>query len=88
MIFIKGSLRMSLANLQPLSQLAEHLTAHVHAVQTDNATRIRLLGMGIGTGTRVEILRNRNGDIVLGNGNNRISLGRSITDKITVQVQE
>jgi hypothetical protein len=33
-------------------------------------------------------LRNRNGDIVLGNGNNRISLGRSITDKISVHVQE
>ncbi len=41
---------MSLANAQPLSTLAESLSAHIHAVQTDNPTRIRLLGMGIGTG--------------------------------------
>ena len=44
--------------------------------------------MGIGTGSRIEILRNRNGDMVLGNGNNRISLGRTITAHIMVQVQE
>lgn len=79
---------MSLANTQPLSTLAESLSAHVHAVQTDNPTRIRLLGMGIGKGSRIEILRNRNGDIVLGNGNNRISLGRTITANIMVHVQE
>lgn len=79
---------MSLANAQPLSTLAESLSAHIHAVQTDNTTRIRLLGMGLGTGTRIEVLRNRKGDIVLGNGNNRISLGRSITANIMVHVQE
>lgn len=72
----------------PLSQVAEQCSAHIHAVKTDNPTRIRLLGMGIGTGTRIEILRNRKGDIVLGNGNNRISLGRSITDHIIVHIQE
>lgn len=73
---------------QPLAQVPEHLKAHIQAVQTDNPTRIRLLGMGIGAGTAVEVLRNRKGDIVLGNGNNRISLGRSITDKILVRIQE
>lgn len=73
---------------QTLSQLPECTCAHIHAVHTDDALRIRLLGMGIGVGTRIEVLRNRNGDIVLGNGNNRISLGRSITDKISVHVQE
>ncbi len=79
---------MSAANTQILSQLAEHASAHIHAVQTDSPTRIRLLGMGIGTGTRIEVLRNRNGDIVLGNGNNRISIGHTISNKITVHVQE
>jgi Fe2+ transport system protein FeoA len=79
---------MSLTEAQPLSWLTEMTSAHIHAVQTDNPTRIRLLGMGIGKGTRIEVLRNRRGDIVLGNGNNRISLGRSITDKIMVHVQE
>lgn len=79
---------MNLANLQTLSTLAEHVSAHIHRVDADNALRIRLLGMGIGTGTRIEVLRNRAGDVVLGNGNNRISLGRTITDKIIVHVQE
>ncbi|EIJ35700.1 FeoA family protein [Thiothrix nivea] len=79
---------MSLAEAQPLSWLAEMTAAHVQSVQTDNPTRIRLLGMGIGKGTRIEVLRNRRGDIVLGTGNNRISLGRSISDKIMVHVQE
>lgn len=79
---------MILTPTQPLAGLAEARSAHVHSIKTDNATRIRLLGMGIGSGTRIEVLRNRHGDIVLGNGNNRISLGRSITAHIFVQAQE
>ncbi|OQX15622.1 MAG: ferrous iron transport protein A [Thiothrix lacustris] len=79
---------MSLTNAQPLSTLQESCFAHIQVIQTDNAMRIRLLGMGIGKGSRIEVLRNRNGDIVLGNGNNRISLGRTITDHIMVHVQE
>lgn len=79
---------MSVTHTLPLSQLAEQTSAHIHTVQTDNQTRIRLLGMGIGTGSRIEILRNRKGDMVLGNGNNRISLGRSITHNIMVHAQE
>ncbi|UOG93148.1 MAG: ferrous iron transport protein A [Candidatus Thiothrix sulfatifontis] len=79
---------MSLADARPLSTLTESSSAHIYVIQTDNATRIRLLGMGIGKGSRIDILRNRNGDIVLGNGNNRISLGRTITDHIMVHVQE
>ncbi|MEN9503818.1 MAG: hypothetical protein RI964_3103 [Pseudomonadota bacterium] len=79
---------MNLSPAKPLSSVAEMTSAHIQRIQTDNTTRIRLLGMGIGSGTRIEVLRNRKGDIVLGNGNNRISLGRSITDHIFVQVQE
>ena len=60
---------------QPLSECKEHSAAHIQSIQTDNATRIRLLGMGLGHGTHIEVLRNRHGDMVLGNGNNRISLG-------------
>lgn len=79
---------MSLSDAQPLSALTESCFAHIQAIHTDNPMRIRLLGMGIGKGSRIEVLRNRNGDIVLGNGNNRISLGRTITDRIMVHVQE
>ncbi|MEZ5479061.1 MAG: ferrous iron transport protein A [Thiolinea sp.] len=71
----------------PLSLLAENRFGHVRIVQTDHPTRIRLLGIGIGAGSRLEVLRNRAGDMVLGQGNNRISLGHSITRNILVQAQ-
>ncbi|MEZ5534106.1 MAG: FeoA family protein [Thiolinea sp.] len=72
----------------PLSQLPESGLAHIHKVTTDTPTRVRLLGMGIGKGSQIKVLRNRMGDIVLGTGNNRISLGRSVTEHIVVHVQE
>ncbi len=76
------------AATQILSDSTESAIVHIASISTDHPTRIRLLGMGIGKGSRIEILRNRQGDIVLGNGNNRISLGRSITAHITVSLPE
>ncbi|WP_298608961.1 ferrous iron transport protein A [uncultured Thiothrix sp.] len=78
---------MTYSRLLALAELPELNSAHIEIIQTDNPTRIRLLGMGLGKGSRVEVLRNRRGDLVLSNGNNRISLGRSITQQIFVQVQ-
>lgn len=78
---------VSQTSLLPLAELKEHQLAYIQVIQTDNATRIRLLGMGLGKGSRIEVLRNRKGDLVLINGNNRISLGRSITQAIFVQAQ-
>ena len=74
------------SQLKTLAELNEFQAAHVHLIQTDNPTRIRLLGMGLGKGSRIEVLKNRRGDLVLRNGNNRISLGRSISQHIFVQV--
>lgn len=70
-----------------LSQLPESGAAHIHQVDTDTATRVRLLGIGVGKGRFITVLRNRSGDIVLSNGNNRISLGRSVTEHIIVHLQ-
>lgn len=75
-------------NVLNLSQMHESGLAHIHKINTDTPTRIRLLGMGIGQGSHIEVLRNRTGDIVLGNGNNRISLSRSITSHIVVHVEK
>ncbi|WP_020396409.1 FeoA domain-containing protein [Thiolinea disciformis] len=72
---------------QSLAQLKESQFAHIQAIQTDSATRVRLLGLGLGLGSRIELLRNRQGDVVIGIGNNRMSLGRSLTQHIRVQVQ-
>lgn len=69
-----------------LAELPELNSAQIAFIQTDDPTRIRLLGMGLGKGSRVEVLRNRKGDLVLSSGNNRISLGKSITQHIFVQI--
>jgi Fe2+ transport system protein FeoA len=51
---------------------------------SNTKTQVRLLGLGIGIGSTLEVLRNRGGDMVLANNNIRISLGRSIAEKILV----
>ncbi len=73
---------MILTPTQPLAGLAEARSAHVHSIKTDNATRIRLLGMGIGSGTRIEVLRNRHGDIVLGNEIGRASCRERVSSPV------
>lgn len=75
---------MTLNPHPPLSSLPEGDSISIVDVKTDSATRIKLLGMGIGKGCHVQVLRNRSGDMVIGRGNNRISLGRSITQHIFV----
>jgi len=71
-------------NAQPLTQQQESNTVNVKKVLSDAKTQVRLLGLGIGVGSNLEVLRNRGGDMVLANNNMRVSLGRSIADKILV----
>lgn len=73
---------------QLLSHLPEASWAHIHRVGMDSATRVKLLGMGIGIGTHIEVLRNRRGDVIVAAGNNRISLGRSISEHIVVHQEQ
>ncbi|RTZ65859.1 MAG: ferrous iron transport protein A [Aquificaceae bacterium] len=54
-------------------------------MNTADAMRTRLLGMGLGVGLDVGVLRNRRGDVVLASGNTRISLSREIADQIKVK---
>ncbi len=67
-----------------LSTSSESSFLHIAAIKTNSKTLLRLMGLGLVTGKDIEVLRNRKGDIVLGNGNSRISLGRSIAEKIMV----
>jgi len=71
-------------NASPLATQKESAYVHVKKIQSDTKTQVRLLGLGIGIGSYLEILRNRGGDVVLANNNIRISLGRSIAEKILV----
>ncbi len=71
-------------NTTPLAKFNEPMQVLVKKVKSDSKTQVRLLGLGIGVGSSLEILRNRGGDMVLAQNNNRISLGRSIANKILV----
>jgi Fe2+ transport system protein FeoA len=68
----------------PLATQNECAIVHVKNIQSDSKTQVKLLGLGIGIGSTLEVLRNRGGDMVLANNNIRISLGRSIANKILV----
>ncbi len=68
----------------PLASFNSSNQVHVKKIESDSKTQVRLLGLGIGIGSYLEVLRNRGGDVVLANNNIRISLGRSIAEKILV----
>ena len=71
-------------NSSPLASFKVSAQVLVKKIKSDSKTQVRLLSLGIGIGSRLEILRNRGGDMVLAKNNNRISLGRSIATKILV----
>ena len=71
-------------NTSPLAIQQESARVHVKKIISNTKIQVRLLGLGIGTGSTLEVLRNRGGDMVLANNNIRISLGRSIAEKILV----
>ena len=72
-------------NLLSLANAKESELFNIMSINIDAKMRTRLLGVGLGKGIDVGVLRNRGGDVVLGNGNTRISLGREIADKIIVK---
>ena len=70
--------------LNTLAAQKESTNVHVKKIESDCNTQVKLLGLGIGIGSSLEILRNRGGDMVLAKNNIRISLGRSIAERILV----
>ena len=70
--------------INPLATFKESAHVLVKKIHSDSKTQVRLLGLGIGIGSNLEVLRNRGGDMVLANNNSRISLGRTIANKILV----
>lgn len=68
----------------PLSEAPENTCLHIASIKTTSKTQLRLMGFGLVPGKNIEVLRNRCGDIVLGSGHARISLGKSVASKILV----
>lgn len=75
---------LNMLKTSPLINQQESSHVYVKKIVSDCKTQVRLLGLGIGIGSNLQILRNRGGDMVLANNNSRISLGRSIAEKILV----
>ncbi len=69
-------------NSQPLSDAREHAHLTITAITADKKTQCRLMGLGLGVGKEVELLRNRHGDVVVKNSNSRISLGLGVASQI------
>ena len=67
---------------RPLSETEEHAHLTITAITADKQTQCRLMGLGLGVGKEVELLRNRRGDVVLKNGNSRVSLGAGLARQI------
>ena len=72
-------------NGQPLATYHKSARVHVKKINADSKTQVRILGMGIGNGSDLVVMRNRGGDMVLAKNNIRISLGRTIAEKILVE---
>jgi Fe2+ transport system protein FeoA len=67
-----------------LSDSQEAIHSVIHSVHADGKTKAKLLGLGLGVGQNIDIIRNRRGDIVLRTGQSRISLSQSLAKKIMV----
>jgi len=67
-----------------LSNSQEAIHSVIHSVHADGKTKAKLLGLGLGVGQDIDVIRNRRGDIVLRTGQSRISIGYSLAKKIMV----
>lgn len=72
--------------MELLSNQKDGCLCEIININLSQAKKIKLLGLGINTGLRVSILKNRGGDMVLMLGNARISIGKSMTNLIEVAV--
>jgi ferrous iron transport protein B len=68
----------------PLSSIAEGEGGVVHLLYGGKAFVSRLAAMGIITGTKVKVLRNSGGQVIVLASDTRIALGRGQADKILV----
>lgn len=77
----------AIKDLVPLSTVNPSTCVHINEINAQNKLHLKLLSLGIGVGSALEVLRNRKGDMVLSLGNNRISLGRNIAQHLMVSAQ-
>jgi ferrous iron transport protein A len=68
-----------------LSTLAVGKQALIKQINATNRQKIRLLGLGIGLDSRIMIVKNRSGNLVLSVGGARISMGQTLSKLIKVE---
>ncbi len=71
--------------LIPLSEINESVKVSIDAMKVSSQLQVRLLAMGLGLGSLIQILRNRQGDVVLSRGHCRIGLGKNIAQQLLVK---
>ncbi|MGB9521221.1 MAG: FeoA family protein [Anaerolineales bacterium] len=59
----------------------------VEAIMGGRAAAKRLQEMGIYPGTKLKVIANSNGPLIIGLGNTRIALGKGIASKIVIKDQ-
>ena len=72
--------------MKVLSDLSIGNTALIGQLNVASDKQMKLLGLGVNTGVRVSVLRNRGGDMVLALGNARVSVGRTLSQVIEVSI--
>ncbi len=72
------------ADFVPITDLKEDEEGIIHSIQGGTNLTSRLAGMGLSLGSRVKVLRNRGGLVILLASETRIALGRGEADKISV----
>ena len=71
-------------NMKILSTLCTGQNVLINRINASADKKIKLLGLGVSVNTKISILKNRNGDMVIAIGNARISLGRGLASLIEV----
>lgn len=72
-----------------MSQLSHQLVntqCVIESIDLPEFKKIKLLGLGINTGSKISVLRNRSGDVVIAIGNARVSIGRTMAQFLKVRV--
>jgi len=78
---------VAIKDLVPLSSVNQLTCVHINEIHVQHKLQLKLLSIGVGVGSALEMLRNRSGDVVFALGNNRISLGKNIAQKLMVSAQ-
>ncbi len=69
----------------PLPELPVGRRARIVAIQGDRETARKLLGLGLGVGSEISVVQQRNRGVVVARAGNRVALGSSVASRLLMQ---